>query len=148
MLQEQALQEGACKDSKGIAPKKDRKCFYAPPPHTPKKIKKEARSHSPLVDQSCSDSEDSDVSSCRKEGELSEEEEVVITTSQKWLFPTEMYSRMLPKVLRALEILAKVIEEEDQDQEYPAGSERSFPRTNQTPNGVPLPVAVFNVLKA
>lgn len=73
-----------------------------------------------MLEQSDSESEELDSSSCGEEGKLSMEEEAVIT-SQKRFFPTELYNRMLPKVLRALEVSTKAKEEEVQDLLVPEG---------------------------
>lgn len=37
-----------------------------------------------------------DTLSTREEGELSEEEELVVTTMQTWLFPQDLYHKLLP----------------------------------------------------
>lgn len=56
----------------------------APPPIDYKKCKRSYRFPSPLLDESQTDSEDSDSPSYREEGELSEEEEEdVIPPTQK-----------------------------------------------------------------
>lgn len=71
-------------------------------------------------------------------GELSEEEGEVVTVQQKCLFPVELYSHMLPKVLRALEISPIQSEDATTNPEYPR-LDRSFSRNNPNQKGMPVP---------
>lgn len=127
--------------------KRVRKVSSQSPPRDPKKIRESYRHHSPLLDGFSSDSDNSDNSSIQEEGELSEEEEEKAQTSQRRLFPTELYSRMLPKILRALHISPKTKDEGEPDPDFPDGLETSLPQPKTDHRGIPMPAVFLNVLK-
>lgn len=121
----------------------------SPSPTNINKRCKEDPSLRPRPDTYPSDSEESESSSGGEEGELSEEEEeMAVTMQHNRLFPTELYSRMLPKVLRALEITQKTPEGSAQDPEYPRASDKSLPRKSSGQRGMPLPDVFHDVMRA
>lgn len=95
-----------------------------------------------------SESEESDSASEGEEGELSEEDEGAAALQQNRLFPTDLYERMLPKVLRALVISPKPSEGVAQDPEYPRGSDESLPRKDSGRKGMPLPDIFHDAMRA
>lgn len=121
----------------------------SPSPANTYKRSKEELSFGPRSDTYLSDSDESESSSGGEEGELSEEEEeMAATLHHNRLFPTELYSRMLPKVLRALEITQKTPAGSTQDPEYPRASDKSVPRNPTGQRGMPLPDVFHDVMRA
>lgn len=117
------------------------------PTCNPKKSKKNSGTR-PRVYEYPSDSEDSGSSLRGEEGKLSEEEEEVVAVQQNRLFSAELYSHMLPKVLRTLEISPRPSDESKSDPEYPRGSDRSLPRRASNQKGTPLPDIFHDAMKA
>lgn len=76
-----------------------------------------------------------------------EEEETAANTQHNGLFPTELYSCMLSKVLRALEVTQKPTEGSTQDPEYPRASDHSLPRKPSSHGGMPLPDVFHDVMR-
>lgn len=66
-------------------------------------------------------SDGSEASSAKEEGELTEEEEEGVQTPHTRLFPQELFVKMLPKVLRALELMQKAKSKEGLDPDFPEG---------------------------
>lgn len=117
------------------------------PPLTPKRAKEDL-AFRPTVSEYPSDS-DPDSSAEGEEGEISEEEgEAAVVIQQNRLFPADLYHRMLPKVLRALDIPHKSSGDTAQDPEYPRGSGRSLPRCTSEQKGMPLPDIFHDTLRA